>query len=53
LDNPLDLELKTKQEIDEITTLEDLKKYYEKNKGQGSAFDEYIAIRKNQLTQQV
>jgi len=53
LDNPLDLELKTKQEIDEITTLEDLKKYYEKNKGQGSAFNEYIAIRKNQLTQQV
>lgn len=50
LDNPIDLELKYKQEIDAIETVEELKKYYEKNKGKGADFDKYITMRKKILT---
>lgn len=50
LDNPLDLELKYKQEIDAIETLEELKAYYDVNKGKGEDFDKYITIRKAELS---
>lgn len=50
LENPLELDLKLKQEIDKIETIEDLKKYYSENKGKGASFDKYIAIRKKQLS---
>lgn len=50
LENPLELDIKWKQEIDDITTIEDLKSYYEANKGQGKDFDKYISIRKEQLS---
>lgn len=49
LDNPVDLELKWKQEIDQIKTVEDLREYYKKNKGKGKDFDKYIAIRNQQI----
>jgi len=51
LENPLDLSLEYKQAIDAIDTLEALAAYYEANKGQGAAFDKYVSIRKDQLTQ--
>lgn len=50
LDNPIGLELKYKQEIDEIESLEELKAYYDVNKGKGEEFDKYIVIRKEQLS---
>lgn len=50
LDIPLTLEMKYKQEIDAIETLEELKTYYDVNKGKGEDFDKYITIRKSQLT---
>lgn len=50
LDNPLDLELKYKQEIDALKTMEELKQYYLANKGKGKEFDKYIMLRKQQLT---
>jgi len=49
LDNPLELDLKYKKEIDEIKTIEELKKYYEKHKGIGKEFDQYIMIKKKAL----
>ena len=45
-----ELELKLKQEIDSIETIDALRAYYEKNKGRGKEFDKYISIRKQQLT---
>lgn len=51
LENPLELELKFKQEIDAIKTLDELKKYYIKNKGKGVEFDKYISIRKKQINE--
>ena len=38
LENPLELNLEHKKAIDDITTIEDLKSYYEANKGQGKDF---------------
>jgi len=38
-----------KAEVDAITTLNDLKDYYLKNKGRGKEFDKYVADRKAQL----
>lgn len=49
LENPLSLDLQYKQEIDAIETREELKKYYDLNKGKGEEFDKYITIRKEQL----
>ena len=49
LDNPLDLDLKLKAEIDAINDIEALKVYYQANKGKGAAFDKYVTIRKEQL----
>ena len=50
IENPLELNLEHKKAIDDITTIEDLKSYYEANKGQGKDFDKYIAIRKEQIS---
>jgi len=52
LDNPLDLDIKYKQEIDEIKDVESLRAYYMDNKGLGKDFNEYVTKRKNQLTQE-
>lgn len=49
LENPIDLDLKYKQEIDEIETVKELKAYYDKNKGKGKDFDKYVLVRKKQL----
>jgi len=49
LENPLSLELKWKQEIDAIDTVEKLKAYYVANKGKGKDFDKYITIRNKQI----
>lgn len=51
LDNPLDLDIKTKQEIDAIQDIEDLKDYYLKNKGRGKEFGKYVTIRKQQINE--
>jgi len=49
VENPLDLDLKFKQEIDEIETIDDLKDYYLKNKGKGKSFDKYVTKKKAEL----
>lgn len=49
LDNPIGIDLKIKQEIDAIKSIDELKKYYETNKGRGKDFDKYIAQHKKQL----
>ena len=51
LENPLDLDLKVKQEIDAIDNLKDLQEYYKKNKGKGKEIEKYITIKKNQLNE--
>jgi len=53
LENPLELELEVKQEIDAITTIEKLKEYYIENKGKGKDFDKYISIRKKQINENI
>ena len=53
LDNPIELDLKYKKEIDEIKTIPALKKYWEENKGKGKEFDNYIIIRKKQINERV
>lgn len=49
LENPLDIEVDWKSEIDELKSVAELKAYYLKNKGRGKAFDQYVKIRKEQL----
>lgn len=51
LENPLELDLKLKQEIDKIETIDELTSYHEKNEGKGKEFDKYISIRKNQINE--
>lgn len=51
LENPLNLELKYKSEIDAISSKEELATYYSANKGKGKDFDTYIVMRQKQLTQ--
>jgi len=51
LENPLELDLKTKQEIDGICDIEALKKYYLENKGRGKEFGKYVTIRKQQINE--
>lgn len=51
LDNPLDINLQYKSEIDALESVSELAAYYQKNKGKGKDFDSYIAIRHKQLTQ--
>jgi len=50
LENPIGLDIKIKQEIDAIGTMEELTKYYNANKGKGADFDKAIAVRKADLT---
>lgn len=52
LENPLDLDIKYKSEIDDINSIDELREYYEKNKGKWKEFDKYISIRKNQILSQ-
>lgn len=49
LENPLELELNYKSEIDDIKTLDELTQYWQKNKWQGADFDKYISLRKEQI----
>lgn len=49
LDNPQWLEIDFKTEIDSITSIKDLKEYYEKNNWKWKDFDKYISIRKAQI----
>lgn len=51
LENPLELDLKYKSEIDDIDDIEKLKEYYGKNKGIGKDFDKYVTIRKQQINE--
>lgn len=51
IDSPVDIELSWKQEVEAISTIEELKKYYEKNRGKGKSFDALVTKRKLQLTQ--
>lgn len=48
---PVTIDLKWKQEIDDLKDIEELRSYYMENKGRGKDFDLYISKRKNQLTQ--
>ena len=50
LENPLDLDLKYKQEIEAIKSMDELKEYYEKNKGKGKDFDKAISLKKADLS---
>lgn len=49
LDNPLELDLKYKQEIDDLDTAEELQAYYLTNKGLGKDFDAYVTKRNKEL----
>ena len=51
LENPIGLELKYKQEIETIKSLDELKDYYAKNKGKGKDFDKAISLKKENLCQ--
>lgn len=50
LELPLGIELTVKQEIEGIKTIEELRAYYEKNKGKGKDFDKAISIKKAELS---
>ena len=49
LENPIDIKLSWKQEIDWIDEVEDLKKYWEKNRWKWKDFDKYVTIRRNSI----
>jgi len=50
LEQPVDIELSWKQEIEGIMSLEDLRAYYLKHKGRGKEFDKLVSYRKAFLT---
>jgi len=50
IEKPIDIELEWKQEIEAITTIEELRDYWEKNKGRGKAFAKMITDKKTLLT---
>jgi len=50
IDAPLDIDLKWKQEIEAIKTVDDLRLYWVTNKGRGKEFDALIKARKDELT---
>lgn len=52
IENPLDLSLELKAKIDALETVEEARKFYAENKGQGKSFDEYITKKVNELKQQ-
>ena len=47
IDLPVDVDLKHKQAIEQINTLEDLKQYWKNNSGKGKGLDKLLAERKN------
>jgi len=49
LENPLDLDIQYKSEIDEIDTVDELQTYYLAHKGKGKDFDKYVTKRKQEL----
>lgn len=52
LDNPVDLDIIVKQQIEEITTVEELSKYFHAHKEKATnqkAFNKYVSMRKEQL----
>ena len=51
LENPLGIGLEEKQAIEAIETLEELKDYYQANKGKGKNFDNLISLRKKQINE--
>lgn len=52
LSNPLELDIQYKSDIDAITTIDGLKKYYDENKGKGKDFDAYMTKRKQEIINQ-
>jgi len=52
LENPVDLPIDHKAALDEINNLNDLKEYWEKHRGSGKEFDQYISIRKDQIIEE-
>lgn len=55
LDSPLDIEIKDKQKIEQIKTIEKLKEYYQDNKDSQEnleAFNKMVTTRKEELTKQ-
>jgi hypothetical protein len=56
LDNPVELDVIVKQQIEEITTIDDLSKYYHAHKDKATnqkAFNKYISMRKEELQREV
>ena len=51
LDNPIDIDLSYKQEIDEIETIKELAAYYKANEWKGKDFVKYVSLRKTQLNE--
>jgi hypothetical protein len=49
VENPIDLPLDYKKEVDAINSEEELKAYYLKNKGIGKEFDQYVIKRRDSL----
>lgn len=49
MDAPLNIDLKWKQDIEAITTIQDLTAYYHKHKGSGKEFDALVKTRKDEL----
>ena len=49
VENPLDLDLKWKGEIDAITTIDALVVYASANRGRGKSFDQYLAKKMKEL----
>ena len=50
IEQPIDIELSWKQEIEKINTVDELKKYYEQNRGRGKEFDKLVTSKKISLT---
>jgi hypothetical protein len=50
LNLPLNLDLKYKQEIEKIKTIEELAIYYNANKGVGAEFDKMVSLKKQELS---
>jgi len=53
LDNPLDLDIEIKQQVDACEDIESLKKVYNKYKGKGSSFNKYISLKKEALSESI
>ena len=51
LENPLNIDIKLKQQIEEIKTIEELREFYTKNKGKGKEYDAIIINKSKLLTE--